>query len=161
MEVPSPFPPPIMLLSFWFATETPQDKFMKGSKSWWAKSQSSFSDIPVPAWVRKKELVPKEEQPLRQCPWPAEPGLQTARGALRAEQPLAASCISLEKSESEFDLWSLFVMCPSSQDEEWNGRIVWRMRLILAWGASSVGSWSFSQDWPLSVCVCVKWKGLV
>lgn len=63
------------------AAETPQDKVMRGSKSWWAKSQSSFSDVPVP---EKKSS--KEEQPLRQCPWP---GLWTARGASRAEQPLA------------------------------------------------------------------------
>lgn len=47
---------PFLILLFCVATETFQDKAMKGLKSWWAKSQSSFSDVPVPAWLRKKEL---------------------------------------------------------------------------------------------------------
>ncbi|XP_048180594.1 N-acetylglucosaminyl-phosphatidylinositol de-N-acetylase isoform X2 [Corvus hawaiiensis] len=44
MEVPSPFPSPIVLLSFCFATETPQDKVMKGSKSWYLHSEGKLPE---------------------------------------------------------------------------------------------------------------------
>ncbi|XP_041882527.1 N-acetylglucosaminyl-phosphatidylinositol de-N-acetylase, partial [Corvus kubaryi] len=44
MEVPAPFPSPIVLLSFCFATETPQDKVMKGSKSWYLHSEGKLPE---------------------------------------------------------------------------------------------------------------------
>lgn len=119
-----------------FATETSQNKVMKGSQSSWAKSQSSFLDVPVLAWVRKKEAGPQTGAATE------EMSLVSRHKALRSHCPqnwiafgslLQFSLVQHEKFESEVDLWSLSVLCPSSQDEESNGRIVWRMRLTNAW----------------------------
>lgn len=82
----------------------------------------------MPVWARKEELVPKEEQLLRQFPWPAEP--EVLPGVNSLWQPLGFPLGGLRVSW----IYGAY-LCPSRQDEGRNGRVVWGMRLSPAWGA--------------------------
>lgn len=74
--------------------------------------------------LERKKLVPKQDLQLRQCPWSADKALKSRAKVSTFGSLLQFPLVEHEKFESELDLWSLFVLSPSSQGMESNGRIV-------------------------------------